>query len=311
MKSISLIIYFIFTILIIQVKTTKKWLHEVSGFNKDGNNGFVGIYGKAITGLRISGEKEYRVHIKGGDWLSPVTGNDIKDDVNGYAGTLDGNEIDAVTISGGDQYAVHIKGRDWLLPVTGYDINQANKGYAGIIGSVIDAIMINGRTYATSYNTISPNQYDPPESKATRAIEIYNFFTSRGWSITSICGLLGNIEVETANTFNPNYQGYNNGDTYGLLQWNPESTLKNWATKNGLNYNTIYAQCRRIQYEYENAIQFSPSSYCSYSFSQYVKSYASPGNLAQCFAYNYKKLNPRFANVEGRMKKAQQWCTFF
>lgn len=237
--------------------------------------------------MRISGEKEYRVHIKDGDWLSPVTGNGIKDNSNGYTGTLDGNEIDVVTISGGNQYAVHIKGRDWLLPVTGNDIAQAYKGYSGIIGSVIDAIMINGRTYATSYNTKN-EQYDPPEPKATRAIEIYNFFTSRSWSITAICGLLLNIDVETASTFNPNYQGYNNGDTYGLLQWNPESTLKNWATSNGLNYNTIYAQCRRIQFEYENAIQFSSSSYCSYSFSQYVKSYASPGNLAQCFAYNYK-----------------------
>lgn len=49
MKSKSLITYFIFTILVIQVETTKKWLHEVSGYNKDGNNGFVGIYGKAIT----------------------------------------------------------------------------------------------------------------------------------------------------------------------------------------------------------------------------------------------------------------------
>ena len=45
MKSISLIIYITFTILIIHTEATKKWLHEVTGYNQDnGNNGFVGIF---------------------------------------------------------------------------------------------------------------------------------------------------------------------------------------------------------------------------------------------------------------------------
>ena len=133
---------------------SKKWLPEVSGYNKnDDDNGYAGIMGKAITSLRVSGGKQYRVHVKGGNWLPAVTGNNKNDDNNGYAGTSKGSAIDAVAISGNINYAVHIKGGNWLPAVNGYNINDSNNGYAGIIGKTIDAIMIKGRKYATSYNS--------------------------------------------------------------------------------------------------------------------------------------------------------------
>ena len=60
-------IYFIICILIIQSEATKTWLPQVNGYNKnDANNGYAGIFGRAITCLRVSGRKAYRVHIKGG-----------------------------------------------------------------------------------------------------------------------------------------------------------------------------------------------------------------------------------------------------
>jgi len=133
--------------------SNKKWLPPVTGYNKnDANNGYAGIMGRAITGLRVSGGLAYKVHIYGGRWLPAVTGNDPNDFNNGYAGTEKGDVIDAVAISGGVRYAVHIKGGNWLPVVTGYNVNDDNNGYAGVIGRSIDAIMINGRTYATSYN---------------------------------------------------------------------------------------------------------------------------------------------------------------
>ena len=132
---------------------SKKWLPQVSGYNRyDDNNGYAGIFGKSITSLRVSGGKAYRVHVKGGKWLPAVTGNNSNDSNNGYAGTTGGSEIDGVAISGGVQYAVHIKGGNWLPAVSGYNINDDDNGYAGILGRPIDAIMIKGRTYATSYN---------------------------------------------------------------------------------------------------------------------------------------------------------------
>ena len=62
-------------------------------------NDYAGIFGRAITGLRVSGGKDYRVHIKDGKWLPPFYGNNLNDCNNGYAGTLKGDDIDEVTIS--------------------------------------------------------------------------------------------------------------------------------------------------------------------------------------------------------------------
>jgi GH24 family phage-related lysozyme (muramidase) len=130
----------------------RKWLPSVSGYNKnDANNGYAGVMGKSINGLRVSGGQRYRVHIKNGNWLPPVTGNNQNDFNNGFAGDSRGSPIDAVAIDGGVRYAVHIKGGIWLSAVTGYNTCDSNNGYAGIIGKEIDAIMIQGRNYATSY----------------------------------------------------------------------------------------------------------------------------------------------------------------
>ncbi len=313
MKSVALMIYFIICILIIQSEATKTWLPQVNGYNKnDANNGYAGILGKAITGLRVSGGKDYRVHIKGGKWLSPVNGNNANDGNNGYAGTLKGNDIDAVAISGGIDYAVHVKGGSWLSAVKGYNINDSKNGYAGIIGKTIDGIMIKGRTYATSYNSDStPTDPDPPSSKTGAAKEIFNFFWGKGWSKNAICGLLGNIEVETAYTLNPDINAYNGDGGYGLLQWTPGSKLKTWAEQNGLNFKTINTQCRRVIYEYNNNLQFYTSSYCSLTFKQYVKSTNSPDNLAECFMHNYERPNLKYANIPTRRSKAIEWCKYF
>ena len=57
-----------------------KWLPTVKGLSD-----FAGIAGEAISCLAIrvtKGKIKYRVHIKGGHWLSWVTGFNLNDDVN-------------------------------------------------------------------------------------------------------------------------------------------------------------------------------------------------------------------------------------
>ena len=312
MKSSSLIKYFLFAILVVQSESSQKWLSQVSGFNKnDANNGYAGVMGSSILGLRVSGGKQYRVHVKGGNWLPAVTGNNQNDDNNGYA--WNGKPIDAIAVSGVSLYAVHIQGGSWLSPVSGYNINDANNGYAGILGKTIDAVMISGRTYAVSISGGSSDGGDGGEkkSKTAAATEIYNFFKGKGWSKNAIWGLLGNIEVETAYTFDPDINAYNGDGGYGLLQWTPGSKLKAWAESIGLNFRSINTQCRRIQYEYENGIQYYASDYCSLSFSQYIKSNISPDSLAQCFMHNYERPNLNYAHWPERKQKAIDWCNYF
>lgn len=79
-----------------RVKTQKHgWLPEVKNLDD-----YAGWENSPITGLAIKVDKgsiKYRVHIKGGDWLPHVTGCNINDFNNGFAG--DGkNIIDAVEV---------------------------------------------------------------------------------------------------------------------------------------------------------------------------------------------------------------------
>lgn len=75
-----------------RVRVNNKWLPEVNG-----RNDYAGIIGKPITDIAIK-NCIYRVHIKGGTWLSWVSGYNINDYKNGYAGN--GKIIDAVQIKG-------------------------------------------------------------------------------------------------------------------------------------------------------------------------------------------------------------------
>ena len=100
-----------------------KWLPAVTGYSEnDSNNGYAGIIGKPIVGVNIEGGVKFRIHYVGksawepittgsagdlktkidgiaisgkvykvyakGRWLPAVTGFDITDDNNGYAGVL-------------------------------------------------------------------------------------------------------------------------------------------------------------------------------------------------------------------------------
>lgn len=79
-----------------RVKTEKHgWLPEVKNLTD-----YAGWENSPITGLAIRVDKgsiKYRVHLKGKGWLSYVTGYDINDIINGFAGN--GKEIiDAVEV---------------------------------------------------------------------------------------------------------------------------------------------------------------------------------------------------------------------
>lgn len=73
-----------------RVRVNGRWLPEVIG-RKD----YAGIIGSNITDVAIQGAT-YRVHIKGGNWLGWVTGYNINDSKNGYAGN--GKVIDCIQI---------------------------------------------------------------------------------------------------------------------------------------------------------------------------------------------------------------------
>ena len=118
--------------------------------------GFTGTAGKAITDIAIKvskGSVKYRVHVKGGSWLPYVTGYNISDDNNGYAGN--GKPIDAVQVyysTPADVVNAHgyYKAKYLVSPLTRgfysyqYDTETSNgqDGYAGSLGKTIDRFQI-------------------------------------------------------------------------------------------------------------------------------------------------------------------------
>lgn len=86
----------------------------------------------------------YAAHVKGAGWLPEVTGYNVKDFYNGYAG--DGREIDCIIIFGkGIAYQSKCKdSQAWLPPVYSDKANYKDwrNGYAGNPGMVIDEVKI-------------------------------------------------------------------------------------------------------------------------------------------------------------------------
>ena len=134
-----------------RVRAGGKWYKEV-----DGLSSFAGDSGKAITDVAVrvtSGKVKYRVHIKGGKWLPYVTGYDISDHENGYAGDLkpiDAVEIYYFTPDNVAKSVGYLRAKYRVAPIGGgyydwqYDDEKSNgqDGYAGSFGRTIDKLQI-------------------------------------------------------------------------------------------------------------------------------------------------------------------------
>lgn len=127
------------------------WLPEVVNLND-----YAGIQGHAITDVAIGvdrGSLWYQVHVKGGSWLPAVTGYNINDYNNGYAGN--GKIIDAVRVyyntptDYANKYGYQ-KAQYRVSPINSnyyawqYDNETGNgqDGYAGAYGVAIDRFQL-------------------------------------------------------------------------------------------------------------------------------------------------------------------------
>ena len=125
-----------------RVRTNGRWLVAVKNLED-----FAGITGRAITGLAVKvtkGAVKYRVHINGGGWLPYVTGFDIYDNQNGYAGN--GKPIDAIEVifEGGKTacYRVSPIKKNYYSWQNDNQTGNGQDGYAGLFGKLIDRVQI-------------------------------------------------------------------------------------------------------------------------------------------------------------------------
>lgn len=127
---------------IYRVRAGGKWYPAVKNLDD-----YAGVVGKAITDVALKfskGSCKYRVHIKGGKWLPWVTGYNINDDNNGYAG--DKKVIDLIQIVYNGKYKAQYR----VSPVrsnyysfqTNTETTKGQDGYAGSYGTSIDRLQI-------------------------------------------------------------------------------------------------------------------------------------------------------------------------
>lgn len=131
-----------------RVRTGGKWLPAVKNLED-----YAGLSGKAITDVAIKvskGKVKYRVHVLDGDWLPYVTGYNINNHRNGYAGT--GKPIDAIEVYyyTPNNIRPYKKAKYHVSPLNGsywpwqYDNEKTNgqDGYAGGFGAMMDRFQI-------------------------------------------------------------------------------------------------------------------------------------------------------------------------
>lgn len=126
-----------------------EWLPEVKKCDNTAD-GYAGIYGKAISGVRCKpeyGEITVQAHVKNGTWLDKVSSKNYKkndkNNPNSYAG-LYGKTIDGIRIKstkGHVDYRVHTLEDGWLAWVNS-KTETGTESYAGIYGHTIDGIQM-------------------------------------------------------------------------------------------------------------------------------------------------------------------------
>ena len=124
------------------------WLSEVKNLTD-----YAGWKESPVTDVAVKvsdGSVKYRVHVKGGNWLPYVTGYDVNDSKNGYAGN--GKPIDAMEIyyytpneikpAKKAKYRVAPTGKDYYS--WQYDDEKTNgqDGYAGLFGKEIGKLQV-------------------------------------------------------------------------------------------------------------------------------------------------------------------------
>lgn len=146
------------------------------------------------------------------------------------------------------------------------------------------------------------------------ALYIYNSMSASGWTLNSICGMLGNMEVESS--LNPGR--WQNDDVepadptgvgYGLVQWTPYTNYTDWAINNGFTDPSVMdGNIARINYELENNLQWIPTYTYPMTFEGFKESTLDPYNLAMIFLANYERPFDPYQPQRGQ--NATKWYNY-
>lgn len=151
---------------------------------------------------------------------------------------------------------------------------------------------------------VSKNDYLSQSEMKNNAKIFYQIMNSYGFTLQAISAMLGNIQAESG--INPgiweSLSPYTGG--YGLVQWTPYTKYSEWAGAGWENNGN--KQCERINFEFENGLQWSTDYEYAVDMSstQFKTSTESVSSLAIAFLWNYE--NPYVEDATAKLEKERQ-----
>ena len=148
-----------------------------------------------------------------------------------------------------------------------------------------------------------------PEMK-NNATEFYSYFNSKGFTIESVAGMLGNLQQES--NINPGMkQTASASSGWGLIQWTPSRNLTDYATAHGTNWATGEIQTQLMWDEIINGYggQWIPKPSLGYNYTG--AEFSKLIDVAEaCKAYLYERERAGVAALSNRLTYASKWYEY-
>lgn len=176
--------------------------------------------------------------------------------------------------------------------------------------------------YAKKYGAYSRTDAEAQNN----ALMIYNLYTSLGWSINAICAVLGNMEAESG--YNPwrwesddvpyEYEAYNWGSGYGLVQFTPARKYiydSNAQVLSGYapNFYDVAGNATdgnaQMLFIDQYADYYATDSY-PLSYDDFKTSTQSIDYLTAAWVYNYERPLDPSSTLTLRQEAANYWYTY-
>lgn len=153
-------------------------------------------------------------------------------------------------------------------------------------------------------------QYLTQSEMENNATEFYSYFNSKGFTIESVAGMLGNLQQES--NINPGMkQTASASSGWGLIQWTPSSNLTDYANAQGSDWATGEIQTQLMWDEIINGYggQWIPKPALGYNYTGEEFSQLTDVTEA-CKAYLYERERAGVEALDKRLTYASNWYEY-
>lgn len=157
---------------------------------------------------------------------------------------------------------------------------------------------------------VGVNAYLTQSEMENNATEFYGYFNSKGFTIESVAGMLGNLQQES--NINPGMkQTASTSSGWGLIQWTPSSNLTDYASAQGSDWATGEIQTQLMWDEIINGYggQWIPKPSLGYGYTG--AEFSQLTDVAEaCKAYLYERERAGVEALTKRLTYANNWYEY-